>query len=236
MWYDDLSEDESWTSLWSRYVRCPNCSGIRTLSDPCTVCGINLPNPNERKVALPDGSEVLVADVVLMGGERAYEDYVYLSLLQREWNRMQRDARNVDQSRYAADVSLGAPIVLIFWTYFETRISRLLTDALRAVPSSLSKDLLDRYSSIKARLGSFYKIVFETTYYADLDFLGYPELAGFLSQLMEKRNRFAHGDPLSIADELAEKVVELLKREHEAWIAVYNHRVAGVAKSSVVRS
>lgn len=40
---------------------------------------------------------------------------------------------------------------------------------------------------------------------------------------------FAHGDPLSMDDELAEKVVKSLKREHEAWIAIYNHRVANAS-------
>ena len=225
MWYDDLPEGESWTTLWSGYVRCPSCSGIRTIDEPCGVCGDNLPEPEEQTVTLPDGSEISVASVALMGGERAYEDYVYLGLLQREWNRMKRDVQTADQSQYTAEVSVGAPIVLIFWTYFETRIDRLWTDVLRGLPSPLSKDLLDRYSSIKARLGSFYKTAFNTTYYADLELLGYTDLAGFLSHLMEKRNKVAHGDPLSINDELAEKVVRLLKREHEAWIAIYNHRV-----------
>ena len=223
MWYEDLPDGASWTSLWAGYVRCPACSGIRTLDDPCNVCGANLPT-GEQKITLPDSSEMPVG-IALMGGERAYEDYVYLGLLQREWNRMQRDVQFLDQSQYTTDVSLGAPIVLIFWTYFETRIDRLWTDVLRSLPSPLSKDLLDRYSSIKARLGSFYKTAFNTTYYADLELLGYTDLAGFLSHLMEKRNKFAHGDPPSINDELAEKVVRLLKREHEAWIAIYNHRV-----------
>ena len=128
---------------------------------------------------------------------------------------------------------MGAPIILIFWTYFETRIDRLWTDVLRGLPSPLSKDLLDRYSSIKARLGSFYKTTFNTTYYADLEQLGYTDLAGFLSHLMEKRNKFAHGDPRSINDELAEKVVRLLKKEHEAWIAIYNHRVVTASREVV---
>ncbi len=228
MWYEDLPDGQSWTSLWTSYVRCPTCSGIRELDDPCNVCGANLPT-EEQKITLSDGSEVALG-ITLMGGERAYEDYIYLDLLQREWNRMQRDVQVLDQSRYANDVSLGAPIILIFWSYFETRIDRLWIDLLRDLPSPLSKDLLGRYSSIKARLGSFYKTAFNTTYYADLELLGYTDLAGFLPHLMEKRNNFAHGDPRSINDELAEKVVGLLKREHEAWIAVYNHRLVSASR------
>ena len=224
MWYDELADGESWTTLWTGYVRCPACSGIRTLDDPCDACGANLPK-GEQKITLPDGSEMPVG-ITLMGGERAYEDYVYLGLLQREWNRMQRDVRTLERSQYTTEVSLGAPIVLIFWTYFETRIDRLWTDMLCGLPSAFSKDLLDRYSSVKARLSSFYKTAFDTTYYDDLELLGYTDLAGFIAHLMDKRNKFAHGDPLSINDKLAEKVVRLLKREHEAWIAIYNHRVA----------
>lgn len=155
MWYEDLPDGESWATLWTGYVRCPTCSGIRSLHDPCAVCGADLPSAEE-KITLPDGSEMSVGPA-LMGGERAYEDYVYLSLLQREWNRMQRDVRTLHQSQFTTEVSLGAPIVLIFWSYFETRIDRLWTDALSGLPLLLSKDLLDRHSSVKARLGSFYK-------------------------------------------------------------------------------
>ena len=200
----------------------PSAPVFARMPTRAVLCGATLPTGNQ-KIALPDGSEITVG-LALMGGERAYEDYIYLSLLQREWNRMQRDMQTLDQPRHTTDISLGAPVVLIYWTYFETRIDRLWADALRDLPSPLSKDLLSRYSSIRSRLGSFYKTVFNTTYYADLECFGYADLAGFLSHLMEKRNRFAHGDPRSINDELAEKVVRLLKREHEAWIAIYNHR------------
>ena len=191
MWYEDLPDGESWTTLWTGYVRCPACSGIRTLDDPCDVCGANLPT-GEQKITLPDGSEMPVS-IALMGGERAYEDYVYLGLLQREWHRMQRDVRILEQSQYTTDVSLGAPIVLIFWAYFETRIDRLWTDVLRGLPSPLSKDLLDRYSSIKARLGSFYKTAFNTTYYADLELFGYTDLGACGHRTIRDRVNIANG-------------------------------------------
>ena len=86
MWYDDLPDGKSWTTLWAGYVRCPVCSGIRTLDDPCDVCGANLPTGDEM-ITLPDDSEMPIG-ITLMGGERAYEDYIYLGLLQREWNRI----------------------------------------------------------------------------------------------------------------------------------------------------
>ena len=161
-----------------------------------------------------------------MGAEGCYQDHVYLSLLEREWKRMSRDRQSPDTSPYSAPISLGAPIVLLFWTYFESRIDRLLRDALRHVPPGILDDALNRYSSIKARLGDFYKIAFNSTYYADLDELGYPELCGFLSNVGQRRNEFVHGNPESIDDALAEKIVEFLKREHEAWVAVYNRRAA----------
>ena len=159
-----------------------------------------------------------------MGGEGGYDDYVYLSLLEREWNRMNRDRQIPDDSPFSGPVSLGAPVVILFWTYFESRIDRLLRDALRDLPPRLLDDMLNRHTSIKSRLGSFYKLAFDTTYYAELDELGYTDLSGFIANVRQKRNDFAHGNPTSIDDPLAEKVVESLKREHEAWISVYNRR------------
>lgn len=225
MWYNNLPRGVGWTILWTDSAICPKCTGIRGLADPCPVCSATLPERDQTELILPDGGTIRVPGVVLMGAEGGYEDYIYLSLLEREWNRMRRDRESQDPSPYSAPISLGAPIVLLFWTYFESRINRLLRDALRNVPTGLLNDALSRHSSIKARLATFYKIAFDTTYYADLDELGYPELGGFLSNVMLKRNQFIHGNPASIDDALAEKIVESLKREHDAWIDVYNRRV-----------
>ena len=90
MWFDDLPPDTSWTSLWSGYIRCGDCSGIRTFKNRCPACGANLPEAVEQIITLDDGREYSVP-TAYMGAETRYEDYVYLQLLEREWKRMMRD-------------------------------------------------------------------------------------------------------------------------------------------------
>ena len=225
MWFDDLPPDTSWTSLWSGYIRCGDCSGIRTFKNPCPACGADLPEDAEEIITLDDGREYSVLRAY-RGAETRYEDYIYLQLLEREWKRMMRDSKSKDRMPFAEEVSTGAPIVLLFWTYFETRIEQLLRDALRHVPPRFLEDALKRYSFVGARLTTFYGIAFDSTYSSDLVSLGYPDVSDQLTKIQEQRNAFVHGSPQSIDDSLATSVVEMLKREHEAWIAVYNHRVS----------
>ena len=225
MWFEELPPDASWTSLWSGYIRCGECSGIRTLDDPCPACGASLSKDIKQTVKLDDGREVSIR-IAYMGAESRYEDYVYLQLLEREWERMVRDSALGDRMPFTEQVSVGASLVLLFWTYFETRIERLLRDGLKHLPSPFLEDALKRHSFIGARLTEFYKVAFNSTYYSDLDFLGYPDVSEHLRRIRERRNAFVHGTPQSIDDALATSVVQMLKREHEAWIDVYNRRVS----------
>ncbi len=224
MWVDDLPINSSWTSLWSGYIRCGNCSGIRTFVDPCPVCGADLPK-EEHILIVEDGQEISVPPVY-MGAETRYEDYIYLQLMEREWQRMTRDSTLQNHLLFTAQVSTGATLVLLFWTYFETRLEYLLRSGLQHVPPTFLEDALSRYSSVGARLDRFYKIAFGSTYHSDLVCLGYSDISAHLSRVQERRNAFVHGSPQSIDDALATSVVEMLKLEHEAWIAVYNHRVS----------
>ena len=171
------------------------------------------------------GQDLMAADT-FAGAETRYEDYVYLQLLEREWDRMSRDSPTQDRLQHTEQVSTGASLVLLFWTYFETRLEHLLRDGLRHVPPSFLEDALKRYSSVGARLDKFYKIAFDSTYHSDLRSLGYSEVSVHLTRIQQQRNEFLHGNPQSIDDPLAVSVVTMLKQEHEAWIAVYNHRVA----------
>ena len=224
MWIDDLPPDGSWTSLWSGYIRCGNCSGIRTFSDPCLACGTDLPQ-EEHTLRLEDGQEISILPAY-MGAETRYEDYVYLQLMEREWERMTRDLASQNRLPHTDQVSTGASLVLLFWTYFETRLEQLLRDGLKHVPSSFLEDALSRYSSVGARLERFYKIAFSSTYHTDLVSLGHSDVSTHLIKVQKQRNAFVHGLPQSIDNSLAISVVEMLKGEHEAWIAVYNHRVS----------
>ena len=225
MWFENLPPDTSWTSLWSGYIRCGQCSGIRTLNDPCPACGASLPKDVEQTIKLDDGREYAVRSAYA-GAETRYEDYVYLQLLEREWKRMMRDSASMNRMPFAEHVSTGASLVLLFWTYFETRIEHLLRDGLQDIPSRFLEDALKRYSSIGTRLNEFYKIAFNATYHSDLVCLGHSDISDHLAEVQKRRNAFVHGSPQSIDDSFATSVVEMLKQEHEAWIAVYNHRVS----------
>ena len=226
MWFDDLPPETSWTSLWSGYIRCGECSGIRTFNDPCPACGSDLPKDVEETVKLDDGREIAVLRAY-MGAETRYEDYVYLQLMEREWERMTRDSASQNRLPHAGQVSTGASLVLLFWTYFETRLEHILRDGLRHIPPRFLEDALSRHSSVDARMRRFYKIAFDSTYHSDLVCLGYSDVSDHLARIHKQRNEFVHGSPQSIDDSLATSVAEMLKQEHEAWIAIYNHRVSG---------
>jgi hypothetical protein len=116
--------------------------------------------------------------------------------------------------------------VLLFWSYFETRIERLLRAGLRGVPERLLDDTMRRYSAIGARMNDLYRIAFASTYKDDLEEVGHGQLWPHLATIQERRNRFAHGQPQAIDDILVQSAVEMLKVEHEAWIAVFNKRAA----------
>ena len=225
MWFDDLPTGTSWTTLWSGYIRCGSCSGIRTFSDPCPACGANLLTDVEHTIRLEDRREIPVP-TAYMGAETRYEDYVYLQLMEREWERMGRDSASENRMPFTEQVSTGASIVLLFWTYFETRLEHLLRDGLHDVSPAFVEDALHRYSFVGARMNRFYRIAFDSTYHSDLASLGYPDVSAHLTRVQEQRNAFVHGSPQSIDDSLATSIVEILKREHEAWIAVYNLRAS----------
>ncbi len=226
MWVSDLPPGTSWTSLWSGYIRCGECSGIRRFSNPCPACGANLPENADRTIRLDDGREYPIA-VVYAGAETRYEDYIYLQLMESEWERMLQESSSQTELPHIEEVSKGATLVLLFWTYFEARIEHLLRQALReTVPTRFLEDAMKRYSSIGSRLNELYRVAFETTYRSDLVSLGYSDVSDQLLKVQLQRNAFVHGTPQSISDSLARSVVEMLKREHESWIAVYNRRVA----------
>ena len=120
--------------------------------------------------------------------------------------------------------------MIVFWSYFETCIDRLFREAAQAIPGQVMEHLLDRYSGIGARLDRLYKVIFSTTYRADLSDLGYGNVAALLKRVEECRNRFAHGEPEAIVDSLVEPLVAALKAEHEGWIAVFNLSAEGSAQ------
>ena len=152
-------------------------------------------------------------------------------MLEREW------LRPVEADLYASipednRPSVRAIVVLVFWSYFETRIERLFRQTARAVPDQIMAHLLDRYSGVGARLDRLYKVVFSTTYRADLGDLGDGNVAALLKRVEGCRNRFVHGEPEAIDNSLVEALVAGLKDEHEGWIAIVNRRLKETRKGS----
>ena len=223
MWCDDVPQTP-WTSLWSGYIGCGgNCFGIRRIDVACPACG-GAPFDTTPQVIVLDGDEHIVP-VAFMGAEGRYEDYVYLQMLQREWERPAAEFERFEHFSDAERPSARAALVILFWGYFETRIERLHRAAMRSLPERVLNDQLRRYSGIGSRLYDLYKIFFGTTYFDDLRCQGFEAIADLLKDVHDRRNQFAHGRPQAINDATVLALVANLKAEHEAWIAVFNSRV-----------
>lgn len=147
-------------------------------------------------------------------------------MIEREWKRPVLDLDRFPGFPPDGGPSPRASIVFLFWSYFETRIERLLRAGLREVPERLLDDALRRYSAIGARMNDFYRIAFASTYREDLEEVGHGQVWPHLAKIQERRNLFAHGQPQAIDDALVQATVEMMKVEHEAWIAVFNKRAA----------
>jgi len=171
-----------------------------------------------------DNGREFVVHPAVMGAEGRYEDWVYLRMIEREWKRPVLEQDRFPNSSPEAGPSPRASIVILFWSYFETRIERLLRAGLREVPARILDDTLRRYSAIGARLNDFYRVAFDSTYKKDLEEVGHGQIWAHLAQVQERRNAFAHGQPQAIDDALVQAVVEKLKAEHDSWIAVFNKR------------
>lgn len=225
MWFDNVPEGRSWANLWFGYVICGDCSGIRTIAADCPACGSPPPVARERVVQFANGTECTVRDA-FMGAEARYEDWIYLRMLEKEWKRPLSEIELLSDVPDSMRPSARVSVVLIFWSYFETRIDRLFRQGMRDIPDAIQEDLLRRYATIGARLDRLYTIVFASTYWSDLAELGFKQVAGLLQSVQKQRNEFVHGQPAAIDDGLVGNVVASLQSEHEGWIAVFNKRAA----------
>jgi hypothetical protein len=223
MWHDDWPPDKPWSGLWNNLIVCGNCLAIRGMGGLCPSCLEPL-SPGEPVTVTIDGRENAVLSATYMGAEGRYEDYLYLNLLQREWKRELTPAESLPVGPFGHVSSPKASIVILFWTYFETRIERLLRSGMRELSSRIVEDLLKRYASVGARIDRLYEVLYEASYWKDLDSLGFGQIRQHLVAVQEKRNAFAHGTPTAIDDALVTSVIDNLKEEHEAWIAVFNKR------------
>lgn len=227
MWYDILQPDDTWASLWHGYVLCGGlCSGIRRIEVSCPARGAG-PMDTSPTTHTINGQRMTLA-ATFMGAEGRYEDYVYLQMLQREWQRPIVEFEGFSHFPDDDRPSSRAAFVLLFWGYFETRIERLLRTAMRTLPQRVLDDALRRYSGVGSRVYDLYKIFFDTNYFDDLHAQGYSTIAKLLKDIHIRRNDFAHGRPQAINDATVTALAENLKWEHEAWIAVYNNRISRI--------
>lgn len=225
MWCDELNDGAPWSSLWYGHYLC-GCGGIAPMDGPCSVCGAVLAASEMVKIRDDSGIEHEVPSVVVPGAEGRYEDYVYLKMMEREWKRPLTDADRFLDISESSRPSPRAIIVVVFWSYFETRIERLLSAATKKLPERVTEDLLQRYSVVGARMDRLYKVLFGSTYWLDLKVAGFEGVASLLQRVQDRRNAFAHGHPEAIDDTLVTDLVGGLKHEHEAWVAVFNRRAA----------
>jgi hypothetical protein len=79
-WFDDLINDQSWTSLWHNYIICGDCGGIRRDEGACPVCNREIPSQKVVKIISQDGKQFDVPANAFMGAEGRYEDYVDIPL------------------------------------------------------------------------------------------------------------------------------------------------------------
>lgn len=221
MWYESLSPGKSWTSLIGDYVAC-ECGGIRTVSAECPACGSK---PYDLTPTVYEDASGRRAEVprAFCGTEGRREDYQLLALMEREWR---RELGQSEQSWLTKGMSGRATVVILFWTYFESRMNRLVELGLRQLPSSMREDLLGRYDSVTSHMKRLYQILFGVKYLDDLIAVGAERIGGHLGRVQDARNRFVHGDPEALSDALVHAVVHYLKAEHDAWIAVYNMRIS----------
>lgn len=222
MWIDSLPEGRNWTFLISNHVLC-GCSGIRTVESACPACGSA---PYDFSAHTFDDSKGIRHELphAFPGAEGRAEDYQLLTLMEREWRRPLSELTS--KSWLTGGMSDRATLVLLYWTYFESRMNRLVNLGLRRLPPGVKADLSTRYDSVSSHMKPLYRILFGVQYLDDLIAVGAEPVGGHLARVQDARNRFVHGDPGAISDQLVEAVVRTMKLEHDAWIAVFNRRVS----------
>jgi hypothetical protein len=115
MWFEGLPAGSTWSSLWHGYTICGRCSGIRAASSSCPACGdAAISGEPYIVVKRADGREIRVAQYASMGAEGRFEDYIYLQMLQREWDRPAPEFEQFSGFAPQERPSARAALVLLF--------------------------------------------------------------------------------------------------------------------------
>lgn len=227
-WYESPTGNRPWTTLVADNVLC-SCGGIRTIRASCPVCESGPYDLSPRTIE-GAGGECLEVFPTFCGAEGRREDYQLLALMEREWGRPLNNS--LDRTWLTSGMSDRAAVVILYWTYFESRMNRLVQIGLQTLPRNVQKDLSVRYDSVTSHMNQLYRILFDVRYFDDLASVGAESISGHLARIQDARNRFVHGDPEALSDAVVEAVVRRLKSEHDVWIEVYNRRMGVLRKAA----
>ena len=228
MWLDDPEKSKNWMGPWSGLVQCQDCAALID-EDVCPICGW-APSYEPQKFVDADGREFDAS--VTMQGAIAWQVYLLLGMMQREWERPLHDDHWTNENTDAP--SQRATVVMLFWTLFELLMERFFAAAMADYPDSAREDLLKRYGQIGARLNRLYRIVFGTTFWDDLKSQGDEKIVVHLRQVQDCRNAFMHGDPKSLNEEIVLQTIELLHETQSAWMRLFNRQCTGRKKKTPV--
>lgn len=206
-------------------VHCGECRAIIDLSAPCPVCGKDYSVPEPETLKYFEEHQEWPPNHRAFAGADDWTSYVLLNLMQREWERPLFPEDFFVAEEPNKQLSQRLVIVILFWSLFENLIDRLLTDGMFGLPKPVQVYLLKSNWQISARTEKLYKVLFETTFFKDLESLGLTELVEHLKDVQDKRNKFVHNDPQAITEGLVSRTVERLPELFRAWVAVYNLRI-----------
>jgi len=221
MWADE--KDANWLGVWCDLSHCPTCHTLMKSSRPCPNCGFEFKPQQHTRT---DTAGVTHKSMSLtVPGAFSVTTATLLRLMQREWDRPVRE--NESSQAFIEEVSPKLVLVILFWTLFEHLIDQFFHSAVSSLPAGVGRDLLDRYSSIGARMFRLYPLLFGISLERDLVSLGHTTVYAHLRNVQEKRNDFVHGNAAAMDDALVRETVERLHEVQEAVVALFNLRCAG---------
>lgn len=139
---------------------------------PCPAC-LDLPYDLTPTVIIDSRGQKHTVPAAFMGAEARIEDCELIAMMEREWSRPLPEKDPV----YMSGVSARAALVIIYWTYFKTRVRRLIDIGLSSLPANVRQDLDSRYDSVCDHMDRLYKILFGVKYVDDLEAAGAAESA-----------------------------------------------------------
>lgn len=229
MWADDPEKNKSWLGPWSGLIHCDRCHALMKIY-VCLKCGRDFTPAGEWATVVVDGKEHRVP-AATFAGALSRTSYSLLWLMKREW---ERPLAEPDQG-WGQGISQRLVIVILFWTLFEHLMDRFFDAALSVVPpAGVRKDLLRRYTTIGSRMGTLYKMLFDSGLETDLASLGHKEVYAHLINVQKCRNEFVHGNAAAIGDALVYDTVAKLPDVQQAWVDLYNDRCTGIPGAPAV--